>query len=89
MIGIVSAGLVIVLAAYFMVAKTWGDGPRKAKKQERAEIMRQLLALSDRENSISATTPPIRSRTPLTNQPMPSGKLHRSGQKLVSSSRKS
>ena len=38
-----------------------GDGPRKAKKQERAEIMRQLLALSDRESSISATTPPVRS----------------------------
>ncbi len=51
MIGIVSAGLVIVLAAYFMVAKTWGDGPKKAKKQERAEIMRQLLALSDRETA--------------------------------------
>jgi hypothetical protein len=80
MIGIVSAGLVIVLAAYFMLAKTWGDGPKKAKKQERAEIMRQLLALSDCEN-LSANSPPVRSRTPLTNHAMPSGKLNRNSQK--------
>jgi hypothetical protein len=89
MIGILFIGLVILLAAYLMLAKTGGHGPKKAKKQERAEIMRQLLALSDRENSISATTPPVRSRTPLTNHATPSGKLHRSGQRLVSSSKKS
>ena len=89
MIGILFIRLAIVLTAYFMLAKTWRDGPKKAKKQERAEIMRQLLALSDRENSISATTPPVRSRTPLTNQAMQPGKLHRSGQRLVSSCKKS
>ena len=70
MIGILFIGLVIALAAYIMLAKTWGDDSKKAKKQERAEIIRQLLALSDRENSISAASPPVRSRTPLTNQAM-------------------
>jgi hypothetical protein len=89
MIGILSAGLVIVLAAYFMLAKTWGDGPKKARRQERAEIMRQLLALSDRENSISATTPPVRSRTPLTNHAMPSVQTPQKQSVIVSSSRKS
>jgi hypothetical protein len=89
MIGILFIGLVIALAAYFMLAKTWGDDFRKAKKQERAEIMRQLLALSDRENSISATPPPVRSRTPHTNQAMQPGKLHRSRQGFVGSSRRS
>jgi hypothetical protein len=89
MIGILFISLAIALAAYFMLAKTWGDDSRKAKKQERAEIIRQLLALSDRENSTSATPLPVRSQTPLTNQGMPPGKLHGSRQGFVGSSKKS
>jgi hypothetical protein len=89
MIGILFIGLGIALALYFMLAKTWGDDSRKAKKQERAEIIRQLLALSDRENSISATPPPVRSRTPRTNQARQPAKLHRSRQGFVGSSTKS
>ena len=57
MISILVIGLLVALAAYFILAKTWGDEP-KAKKQEKAVIIRQLLALSEREDSIaSAPTP--------------------------------
>ena len=47
MIGILFIGLLIALAAYFMFVKAWGDEPKKARKQERSEIIRQLLALSE------------------------------------------
>lgn len=55
MIGILFIGLLIALAAYFMLVKTWGAEPKKARKQEKSEIIRQLLALSEQENSISQT----------------------------------
>jgi len=57
MISILVIGPLIALAAYFVLAKTWGDEP-KAKKQEKAEIMRQLLALSEQENRLSTNPPP-------------------------------
>lgn len=57
MVSILVIGLLIALAAYFILAKTWGDEP-KAKKQEKAEIIRQLLALSEREDSIASAPPP-------------------------------
>ena len=58
MIGILAIGLLIALTAYFMLVKTWRDEPKKAKKQEKSEIIRQLLALSEQENRLSATSPP-------------------------------
>jgi hypothetical protein len=76
MVGILFIGLLTTLAAYFMLVKTWGDEPKKAKKQEKSEIIRQLLALSEQENRISASAPP------------PS-KLHASRRGFVSSSKKS
>jgi hypothetical protein len=76
MIGILVIGLLIALAAYFMLVKAWGDEPRKAKKQEKSEIMRQLLALSEQENRISAKA-------------QPPGKLRADRPRFVSSSRKS
>jgi hypothetical protein len=57
MISILVIGLLVALAAYFILPKTWGDKP-KAKKQEKAEIIRQLLALSEREDSIASAPPP-------------------------------
>jgi hypothetical protein len=57
MISILVIGLLVALVAYFILAKTWGDKP-KAKKQEKAEIIRQLLALSEREDSIASAPPP-------------------------------
>jgi hypothetical protein len=57
MISLLVIGLLIALVAYFMLAKTWGNEP-KAKKQEKAEIIRQLLALSEREDRIASALPP-------------------------------
>ena len=76
MIGILFIGLAIALAAYFIFVKTWGDKPKKAKKQEKSEIIRQLLTLSEQENRVSANAPPA-------------GKLHAGRRPLVSSSGKS
>lgn len=67
---ILIVGLVTALVLYVVLAKMWGNEPKKAKKQERAEIMRQLLALSDLENNASATAPPVRSQTPRADQGM-------------------
>ena len=57
-------GLVVALVVYITFVKSWRPEPQKAKKQERAEIMRQLLALSEREQGIPTTAPSLRSRTP-------------------------
>jgi len=46
--------LAIALALYLVLPKIWRNEPPKAKRQEKAEIMKQLLALSDRENLLLA-----------------------------------
>ena len=68
-------GLLIVLAAYLMLAKTRKDDSTKAKRQEKSEIIRQLLALSDQEGRTA-------------NTPLPPGKLQ-SQRGFVSNSKKS
>jgi len=62
MVGIVSIGVVTSLAVFIILAKTWVAKPKKAEKWEKGEILKQLLALSENENSGSAmTAPPGRS----------------------------
>ena len=54
-------GVVIAVAVVAILTKLCAGAPKKAKKGERAEIMRQLLAQSEHENSISAiASPPSR-----------------------------
>lgn len=72
MIAILFIGLLIALAAYFMLVKSWGDKLIKAKRQEKSEVIRQLLALSEQEDGNSANT-------------LPPGKLHASRRGFVSS----
>jgi hypothetical protein len=57
-IAILFIAILIALAAYLLFAKTRGKNSTKAKRQEKSEIIRQLLALSDQEDHISATPPP-------------------------------
>jgi hypothetical protein len=52
MISMLCIGVVAAIAAGAIVAKTCATEPAKAQKREKAEIMKQLLALSERENSI-------------------------------------
>jgi hypothetical protein len=46
--------LAIALALYLVLPKIWRNQPPKARRQEKADIMKQLLALSDRENLLLA-----------------------------------
>jgi hypothetical protein len=76
MTSILLIGLLIALATLFMLVKSRKDKPTKAKRQEKSEVLRQLLALSEQEDHIASNaTPPA--------------KLHRSRNAFVSSSRKS
>lgn len=89
---ILCISLAIALALYLLLTKTrfvknLSGEPKKARKQERAAIMRQLLALSEQENSVSATPPSLRSGS--SNQRTRPERLLASPRGLVSSSRKS
>lgn len=54
-----------VLVVFAILAKNWAGEPKKAKKSEKGEILKQLLALSEGENSASAiASPPARSLQP-------------------------
>ena len=48
-------GVVIVIAVFAILVKTCAGDTKRAEKWEKAEIIKQLVALSDRENNISAT----------------------------------
>ena len=62
MTNMVCIGVVTALVVIVIVLKTCAGGPKKANKSEKADIMKQLLALSDSQNSIPAI-PPSRPRT--------------------------
>ena len=51
-------GVGTALAVFALLAKKYATGPAKAEKWERAEIMKQLLALSEQENTASSVSPP-------------------------------
>ena len=54
-------GVVTALAVFAILAKTCASEPKR-ERLERGEIIKQLLALSERKNSISAVaSPPARS----------------------------
>jgi len=63
----ISAGLIGVAAAlliWAISAKVVADAPKKAdKSQQKAEIIKRLLELSDRETRISGTAAPSRVRS--------------------------
>ena len=54
MTSILFIGLLIALAILFMLVKGRKDKPMKAKRQEKSEVIRQLLALSEQEDSTSS-----------------------------------
>jgi Protein of unknown function (DUF2934) len=62
MIGIVFIGVVTALAVFAILVKTCAGKFKKAERWEKGEIIKQLLALSEGENSGSAVaSPPARS----------------------------
>jgi Protein of unknown function (DUF2934) len=61
MISILFIGVGTALAVFAILAKTYAGGRKKAEKWEKGEIIKQLLALSERENRVSAiASPPAR-----------------------------
>ena len=61
------------------LAKTWAGKPKKANKSEKTEILKQILALSEAENSSSGiTSPPARSSRPASPSVTRSGALRNS-----------
>jgi Protein of unknown function (DUF2934) len=57
MINILLIGLVTALPVLAILAKTCRRKPKRVEKWEKGEIIKQLLALSNRENSVSAIAP--------------------------------
>ena len=57
MIGVLLIGVVTSLAVFAILTNTC-EVPKKAEKWEKVEIIKQLLALSDNENSRSAVASP-------------------------------
>jgi len=68
MISVVLIGVATALLIYAIRARVVADAPKKAdKSQQKAEIIKQLLALSERESKIPGTAAPVRMR-PLSSQ---------------------
>ena len=57
MISILLIGLVTALPVLAILARTYGREPKRVEKREKGEIIKQLLALSNRENNVSAIAP--------------------------------
>jgi hypothetical protein len=64
MISVVLIGVAAALLIWAISARVAADAPKKSdKSQQKAEIIKQLLALSERENKISGTAAPPRVRS--------------------------
>ena len=61
---------VLATAALFLLTPLGRPRRKRAEKWEKAEIMRQLLALSEKETGARPATPPARSR-PAASRPAP------------------
>jgi hypothetical protein len=83
MIGILCIGVVTALAVIAIVAKTFTGKPTKAQKWEKADIMKQLLALSEGENGTAAIKP-AQSPTPHTSVGTQVAKLPRKARRRAS-----
>jgi type II secretory pathway pseudopilin PulG len=67
-IGVLIALAVFAIAALILLTKLRPAKPRRPEKWEKAAIMKQLLALSERENSLAATVPSVTLRAPASRQ---------------------
>ena len=76
MVSLPLVGVAAALVLCAVIAKVFAGGPEKASKSEKAEIMKQLLALSESENAMTGKAPAVRARPPLANPraPLPNQK---------------
>ncbi len=76
-------GVATALVACAIVARLFAHGQQKADKAQKGEVIKQLLALSERENRLSGTPSSARSRTPISKQAMrPSNRLRNATPKI-------
>jgi hypothetical protein len=61
-------GAAIALVVCAVVARVFARGQQKADKPQKSEIIKQLLALSERETRLSGTPSPARSRAPISKE---------------------
>jgi hypothetical protein len=66
-------GVATALIACAIVARLFAHGQQKADKAQKGEVIKQLLALSERESRLSGTPSSARSRAPISKQPMRTG----------------
>ena len=81
MIDISSPGVVMALGALaigvlVLLAGLLSRKPKRPEKWEKAEIMKQLLALSEREEGLRRPAPAVRLRAPAATQGMRPGNAH-------------
>ena len=69
MINLPLIGVATALVVCAIMARVFAHGNQKAEKPQKAEIIKQLLALSDRENRLTGTAPSVPPRAPLSNEP--------------------
>ena len=66
-------GVASALVACAIVARMFAHGQQKADKAQKGEVIKQLLALSERESRLSGTPSSARSRAPIPKQAMRPG----------------
>jgi hypothetical protein len=74
MTSLLLVGVASTLAVFAIMVKARAGKRKKVEKGEKAEIVKRLLALSERENM--AITPTVRSRVQLSAQRTRPGKIH-------------
>lgn len=65
MINLPLIGVAAALVVCALIARAFTGGPDKASKSEKADIMKQLLALSENESKVTAKAPSVRTQAPL------------------------
>ena len=68
MINMPLIGVATALVACVIVARLFAHGQQKADKAQKGEVIKQLLALSERESRLSGTPSSARSRAPISKQ---------------------
>lgn len=82
MTSLLLVGVASTLAVFAIMVKSLAGKPKKLEKGEKAEIVKRLLALSERENM--AITPTVRSREQLSGQGTRPGKIPQKPTRMTS-----
>jgi hypothetical protein len=82
-------GVATALVACAIMARVFAHGQQKADKAQKGEVIKQLLALSERESRLSGTPSSARSQAPTSKQAMRPGNGPRKPTPKISQTRAS